>query len=197
MGALTVDSRHRSRRFKQTLPILQRFVGLYARLGGSIAAGTDSPQQFVVPGASLHRELELYVGSGLTPAQAIRTATVNAAMLLGIQDRVGVIEAGKAADFLILDGDPLADIRNTRKIADGRQGRHRARDSGFGTRNSGLTRATGADGIGGGNSNPSFRRRPESSRVPLWTPASAGVTKTCFIGQDETHSRRLAAVYCG
>jgi imidazolonepropionase-like amidohydrolase len=104
-------------RFKQTLPVLQRFVGLYAKLGGKIAAGTDTPQQFVVPGASLHRELELYVASGLSPAAALSTATQGAAALLGIRDRVGVIDAGMAADFLLLDGDPLADIRNTRRIA--------------------------------------------------------------------------------
>jgi imidazolonepropionase-like amidohydrolase len=104
-------------RFKQTLPVLQRFVGLYAKLGGKIAAGTDTPQQFVVPGASLHRELELYVASGLSPAAALQTATQGAAMLLGIQDRVGTIGAGMAADFVLLDGDPLADIRNTRKTA--------------------------------------------------------------------------------
>jgi len=103
--------------FKQTLPVLQRFVGLYARLGGRIAAGTDTPQQFVVPGVSLHRELELYVASGLSPAAALQTATQAAAALLGVQDRVGTIGAGMAADFILLDGDPLADIRNTRKIA--------------------------------------------------------------------------------
>jgi len=104
-------------RFKQTLPVLQRFVGLYARLGGKIAAGTDTPQQFVVPGDSLHRELELYVASGLSPAAALEAATRNAAALLGIQERVGTIAAGMAADFILLDGDPLADIRNTRTIA--------------------------------------------------------------------------------
>jgi imidazolonepropionase-like amidohydrolase len=103
--------------FKKTLPVLQRFVGLYSRLGGKIAAGTDTPQQFVVPGASLHRELELYVASGLTPAEALFTATSAAAALLGIQDRVGTISPGMAADFILLDGDPLSDIRNTRKIA--------------------------------------------------------------------------------
>jgi len=103
-------------RFKQVLPILERFVGTYAKLGGRIAAGTDTPQQFVVPGASLHRELELYVASGLSPAQALRAATVEAAALLGMQDRVGVIDEGKAADFVLLDADPLADIRNTRRI---------------------------------------------------------------------------------
>ena len=69
-----------------------------------------------MPGASLHRELELYVASGLSPAAALFTATGGAAALLGIQDRVGTIDAGKAADFVLLDGDPLADIRNTRRI---------------------------------------------------------------------------------
>jgi len=122
--------------FKKTLPVLQRFVGLYARLGGKIAAGTDAPQQFVVPGASLHRELELYVASGLSPAAALFTATGGAAALLGIQDRVGTIGAGLAADFVLLDGDPLADIRNTRRIAavvrDGVVAG--ARDSGLGAR---------------------------------------------------------------
>jgi imidazolonepropionase-like amidohydrolase len=103
--------------FKQTLPVLQRFVGMYAKLGGRIAAGTDTPQQFVVPGASLHRELELYVASGLSPAAALRTATRDAAALLGIQERVGTIDPGMAADFVLLDGDPLADIRHTRRIA--------------------------------------------------------------------------------
>jgi imidazolonepropionase-like amidohydrolase len=103
--------------FKKSLPVLRRFVGLYAKLGGKIAAGTDTPQQFVVPGASLHRELELYVASGLSPAAALHSATQGAAALLGIQDRVGAIAAGMAADFILLDGDPLADIRNTRKIA--------------------------------------------------------------------------------
>ena len=102
--------------FKKTLPVLQRFVGVYHRLGGKIAAGTDTPQQFVVPGASLHRELELYVASGLAPAAALFTATGGAAALLGIEERVGTIGAGMAADFLLLDGDPLADIRNTRRI---------------------------------------------------------------------------------
>jgi imidazolonepropionase-like amidohydrolase len=103
--------------FKKSLPVLQRFVGLYAKLGGKIAAGTDAPQQFVVPGASLHREMELYVASGLSPAAALQSATRSAAALLGLQDRVGTIAPGMAADFLILDGDPLEDIRNTRKIA--------------------------------------------------------------------------------
>ncbi len=103
-------------KFKQVLPILQRFVGTFAREGGKIAAGTDTPQQFVVPGASLHRELELLVASGLAPSDAIRAATSGAAALLGIQDRVGTIDGGKAADLVLVDGDPLVDIHSTRQI---------------------------------------------------------------------------------
>ncbi len=102
--------------FKQVLPILQRFVGTFARAGGRIVAGTDTPQQFVVPGSSLHRELELLAGAGLSPAATIRSATSDAAALLGVQDRVGTIDLGKSADLVLVDGDPLADIRNTRRI---------------------------------------------------------------------------------
>jgi imidazolonepropionase-like amidohydrolase len=102
--------------FKQSFPILQKFVGIYVRLGGRVAAGSDVGQAFVIPGLALHRELELLVNSGVSPAQAIRAATVDAAALLGLKDRVGVIDAGMAADFVLIDGDPLADIRNTRRI---------------------------------------------------------------------------------
>jgi imidazolonepropionase-like amidohydrolase len=104
-------------KFKQAMPVLQRFVGTFARSGGRVVAGTDTPQQFVVPGASLHRELELLVASGLSASDAIKSATSAAAALLGIQDRVGTIAAGKAADLILVDGDPLADIRATRSIS--------------------------------------------------------------------------------
>jgi imidazolonepropionase-like amidohydrolase len=102
--------------FKRTLPVLQRFIRSYRQLGGRIVAGTDTPQQFVVPGASLHRELELYVASGLSPADALRSATMDAAELLGIAERTGTIDVGKDADLVLLDGDPLTDIRATRRI---------------------------------------------------------------------------------
>jgi len=105
--------------FKRALPVMQRFVARYAQLGGRIVAGTDTPQQFVVPGASLHRELELYVAGGLSSAAALRAATVDAAALLGIADRVGTIDVGKDADLVLVDGDPLADIRATRRIVMG------------------------------------------------------------------------------
>lgn len=102
--------------FKRALPVMQRFVAAYVRMGGRVAAGTDTAQQFVVPGASLHRELELYVAGGLTPAQALKSATSDAADLLGIATRTGTIQVGKDADLVLVSGDPLADIRATRRI---------------------------------------------------------------------------------
>ena len=117
------------REFKAALPVMQRFVASYVRMGGRVVAGTDTPQQFVVPGASLHRELQLYVAGGLTPAAALKTATADAADLLGISDRAGTVDVGKDADLVLLDADPLADISATMRIRlvdAGRVGRLRA-----------------------------------------------------------------------
>jgi hypothetical protein len=83
------------------------------RAGVAILAGSDGGK----PGESLHDELELLVASGLTPAQALRSATIEPAKYLGADASIGTVEEGKAADLVILDADPLADIRNTRKIA--------------------------------------------------------------------------------
>jgi imidazolonepropionase-like amidohydrolase len=82
--------------------------------GGTLLAGTDSP---IVPyGLGLHVELESYVHAGLTPFQALQTATVNAAQALGVADQIGTIEPGKLADLTFLGGDPLMDIRNMRDV---------------------------------------------------------------------------------
>ncbi|KPJ96003.1 MAG: hypothetical protein AMS18_01875 [Gemmatimonas sp. SG8_17] len=78
-------------------------------------AGSDSPNQLLAPGASLHRELELLVAAGLSPEQAILAATRNAALLLEA-DSIGTLLPGNVADFVILSGNPLNDIRNTRLI---------------------------------------------------------------------------------
>jgi Tol biopolymer transport system component len=82
--------------------------------GGTILAGTDAPN--VPYGLSLHVELEEYVHAGMTPFQALQTATVNAARALGLEDEIGTIEPGKRADLTFLGSDPLADIRNTRDV---------------------------------------------------------------------------------
>ena len=85
--------------------------------GVRLLAGTDVPQAFVYPGFSLHDELALLVQSGLTPLEALRTATYNPAEFLGALDSLGTVSQGKLADLVLLDADPLADIRNTRRIS--------------------------------------------------------------------------------
>ena len=84
--------------------------------GVGLLLGCDAPQVFNVPGFSTHEELEYLVLAGLTPYQALRTGTVNVAKYLGMEDS-GVIGVGAVSDLILLDGDPLADIRNTRKIS--------------------------------------------------------------------------------
>ncbi len=84
--------------------------------GIPVVLGTDTGFSGVLIGAATQIELELMVEAGLTPAQALRTATANAARMIGREDSLGTIEAGKAADLVILDADPLADIRNVTRI---------------------------------------------------------------------------------
>jgi imidazolonepropionase-like amidohydrolase len=88
-------------------------------------AGTDAPAGYdLVPGASLHRELQLFVRAGLTPLQALQTATLNPARYFGRTAEWGTIAPGKVADLVLLARNPLIDIANTRSIvavvADGR-----------------------------------------------------------------------------
>jgi hypothetical protein len=92
------------------------FIGRAHRAGVRIVAGTDTPNPFVVPGPSLHREMQLLAQCGLPPMDVIVAATRRGAELIGGETRFGTVEAGKSADLVILDGDPLSDIRNTRKI---------------------------------------------------------------------------------
>lgn len=101
--------------FRRSRPQQDRFVRQFAAAGGTVAAGTDAPNQMLVPGYTMHREMELLVGAGLEPRQAIQAATRNGALLLGL-DSLGLIAPGKAADMVVLTRDPLADIRNTLAI---------------------------------------------------------------------------------
>jgi len=93
-----------------------RHVGEAHSAGVGLLAGTDSFDTYVYPGFSLHDELGLLVEAGLSPAAALRTATINAATYMGLNDRYGSVEIGKSADLLLVSANPLQDISNTRRI---------------------------------------------------------------------------------
>lgn len=96
--------------------VRQRILGAMHAAGVPILAGTDLHNPYIYPGFSLHDELELLVESGLPPLAALRAATLNPALYFGATDSLGTVAPGKLADLVLLDADPLADIRNTRKI---------------------------------------------------------------------------------
>ena len=84
--------------------------------GVALLAGTDTPMPLNYPGYSLHDELELFVECGLSTAQALQAATTRPAHILNLADISGAVEAGKRADLVLLDADPLRDIRSLRRI---------------------------------------------------------------------------------
>jgi imidazolonepropionase-like amidohydrolase len=95
-----------------------QMVGAMHRAGVPLLAGTDAAwfQPYTYAGFSLHDELSLLVRAGLTPLESLQTATINPALYLGLEKDLGNIAKGKLADMVMLDGDPLLDIGNTRKI---------------------------------------------------------------------------------
>jgi hypothetical protein len=92
-------------------------VGAMRRAGVEILAGTDVLNPYCFPGFSLHDELELLVKAGLTPTEALQTATRNPARYLDQEKDFGSVGIGKVADLVLLEGNPLLDITNTQKIA--------------------------------------------------------------------------------
>ncbi|MGB0036766.1 MAG: amidohydrolase family protein, partial [Candidatus Acidiferrales bacterium] len=94
----------------------RKLTGEMHRAGVRMLAGSDSLDRYVFVGTSLHDELRLLVEAGLTPLEALQTATRNPADFLGSRD-FGAIVPGRRADLVLLDADPLRDIANTRKIS--------------------------------------------------------------------------------
>lgn len=91
-------------------------VGAMQKAGVGILAGTDTSNPFCMPGFSLHDELGLLVKAGLTPMEALQSATLNPARFFGTEKDSGTVEKGKIADLVLLDANPLDDIASTKKI---------------------------------------------------------------------------------
>ncbi len=85
--------------------------------GCKLMAGSDTPDWFYTYGFSLHRELEEFVKAGLTPYQALETATINPAQYLKVSDQYGTVEVGKVADLVLLSANPLESISHSKKIS--------------------------------------------------------------------------------
>ncbi len=91
-------------------------VAAMHRAGVPMLAGTDTGDPYVLPGFALHDELALLVRAGMTPLEAIQSATLNPARFLGLEATQGTIQKGKIADLILLNANPLNDIQNTQKI---------------------------------------------------------------------------------
>jgi len=85
--------------------------------GANLMSGTDANSPIIVPGFSLHDELETMVDVGMPPYEVLKTSTLNPAVYLGESDEFGTVEEGKRADLVLLDESPLDDITNTKKIS--------------------------------------------------------------------------------
>ncbi len=104
-------------RLRASLALQRKLVKALEDAGVPILSGTDASDVGPVAGFGLHEELQEFVNDGFTPYQALRTATVNPARYFRQSEQWGTIEAGKRADLLLLDANPLENIANTKKIA--------------------------------------------------------------------------------
>lgn len=101
---------------KNQIQGIYRLVELSTRTKIQVLAGTDTGDPYTIPGATLHDELEQLVAAGMSPHQALEAATINPARFFEWDEAMGTVEKGKVADLVMLDANPLDDIRNTRKI---------------------------------------------------------------------------------
>lgn len=118
------NDRYKNRFGPDQYPILQNLLTFQRKLlksfsdaGVPLMAGTDATEVGPVAGFGIHHELQEFVNDGLTPYQALQTATINVARYLRQSDEFGTIQTGKRADMILLTANPLTNIANTRSIA--------------------------------------------------------------------------------
>jgi len=103
-------------RMRKVWPKMLAIIDRYYREGVLLTTGSDLPNSWVVPGVSLHQEMELLSEAGIPREAVLAMATRNAALVLGLDREIGTVEPGKRADLVVLDANPLTDIHNTRNI---------------------------------------------------------------------------------
>ncbi len=113
---LLADINYNADTAARAIYLRHRMIVALHRAGAGLLLGSDAPQIFNGPGFSIHRELEYLVNAGLTPFEALRTGTVNAARFLDSEDHFGTVQTGLTADLVLLDANPLEDIGNSRRI---------------------------------------------------------------------------------
>jgi len=102
---------------QRQMDFYNRMVRMMKEAGVAILAGTDTGDPYTIPGVTLYDELALLVKAGLTPMEALRSATAVPAKFIGWGDSAGMLRPKFDADFVLLDADPLLDIRNVSKVA--------------------------------------------------------------------------------
>jgi len=103
--------------FPDYLANQNKLLPMLNEAGVRLMSGTDTALSYLVPGFSLHQELEVMGDVGLSPYDVLKTSTYNPALFLDELDEFGTVEASKRADLVLLDSNPLDDISNTQKIA--------------------------------------------------------------------------------
>lgn len=112
-----LNSPERVASLKKVVEFNRALVRAFITAGIPVVAGTDSMVPGVVPGYSMHDELESLVRAGMSPTQALESATRLPCEWLGNADKRGTVETGKLADLILLDADPTTNISNTRRIS--------------------------------------------------------------------------------
>jgi imidazolonepropionase-like amidohydrolase len=113
---LLSDANYKPATALRAIQLRRELILALHRAGAGLLLGSDSPQIFNVPGFAIHRELRFLVQAGLTPYEALRTGTVNAARYFSLEDQTGTVETGRIADLVLLDANPLDDVGNSSRI---------------------------------------------------------------------------------